>query len=357
MKNYIHICWCILYFTACHESSDKSDFLVIPVDVNQNYPVRLSEISEEIQKVELETSDDCLIKFIEKVLLVEDRIFVLDRQAGGIIQVFDYSGKFLFSINKRGQGPGEYLTILNISADEVNNHIYIASPNKIIRYASDNGNFIDECTRVRFPEYIRFENDLLHVFDYNPGIPNKNNTFLNTTVMFRFRRDWQMIDSVLIKSVELNAITGTLLPNIDFISQDNLNNLFVYYPVMLNEPIVRDTLYKLNESVLEPYIKLKFSDENNLKRNKHLLSISIVSNLLIAEYISKSDKVKKYFYFNFKNKTGKNMLNGFLDDICNTGFAEIRLLNNNHFYYVKEVKDLSEYKEEPNPTLYIGKFK
>ena len=355
MKYYFSICWCIFCLTACKVSSADGDLIIIPVDVKQNSPVRLSEISDGITKIELETSEECLIGHIVQVLCVDDRIFVLDAQGGSCIYVFDLSGKFLFDINNKGQGPGEFLYIRNITADIAKKHLYVASMgNKILIYDYD-GNFIDENTKVSNPEYIRFENDLLHVFLYEPGRRTDNNTFINTTVMVRYYNEWQPIDTIVVKSVELNNLVGTALPNIDFISQDNLNNLFIYYPVMLNEQFARDTLYMLDQNQLKPYAKLRFSDENTSQQNKRLFSITHTSHLIIAEYLSITDKGKKYFCYDLNNKSGKNMTGGFLDDVYDTGLAEIRFLNNDYFYFIKEVEEFSDF--EPNPVVYLGKFK
>jgi len=331
--------------------------LIIPVDVDQNSPVRLSELSDDIKKIELETSDECVIGYVSQVICDDDRIFVLDGRQN-LIHVFDVTGKFLFAIDKRGRGPGEFLNIRTISMDMKNKHIYIAclSTGKILKFDRD-GNFIDERPRFGFLEYIRFENDLLYIFKQEFTRPMGNNTFANIAVMMRYSRDWQPVDTMVVKTVMVSGVVGTLLPHIDFISQDNRNNLFVYYPVLLNEPIVRDTLYRLDNNRLIPYAKLKFSDENPSQRNKNIYSISHTSHLLIAEYVSFSDKEKKYFCYDFRNKTGKNMTGGFTDDVYDTGLAEIRLLNSHYFYFVQESEYAPDIAFEPNPTLYIGKFK
>ena len=51
------------------------------------------------------------------------------------------------------------------------------------------------------------------------------------------------------------------------------------------------------------------------------------------------------------------MTGGFLDDVYDSGLAEIRLLNNRYFYFVKEVEEASDLTTQPNPVVYIGKFK
>ena len=357
MKHYLSICWCILCLFACGVSSKNSELLIIPVDVAQNSPVRLSELSDDIKKIELETSDECVIGRIGQVLCDDDRIFILDMGAGrSLIHAFDLSGKFLFAINRRGRGPGEYIYINAMAFDEVNKHLYITSQGKILKY-DRNGNFIDERSRVDFMEYIRFENDFLHVFTQEFTRPMGNNTVANIAIMMRYSRDWQPVDTMVVKTMIVPGIVGATGTNVDFVSKDNRGNLFVYYPICLYEPFVRDTLYMLDKNRLIPYAKLKFSDENPSKRNKNIYSISHTSHLLIAEYVSFSEKGKKYFCYDFRSKTGKNMTGGFLDDVYDTGLTEIRLLNSRYFYFVKEAEYAPDIELEPNPALYIGKFK
>jgi len=174
--------------------------------------------------------------------------------------------------------------------------------------------------------------------------------------MVRYDNNWQPIDSVVVQKIILGGLIATTLPNIDIISKDSQHNLFVYYPVFLPEPFVRDTLYMLDKNMLKPYARLKFSDQNSSQRNKNIFFISRTSNLLIAKYVSFSKKGNRYFCYDFRSKTGKNMMDGFVDDIFDTGIVEIRPLNEHYFYFWKEAVDLSPSEEEPNPTLYIGKF-
>ena len=360
MKHYLSTGWLILLLSACSGSmkdNGNSELLIIPVDVAQNSPVRLSEISDDIKKIELETSDECLIKRIVQVVCNGNRIFVLDAQAGMRIHVFDLSGKFIYAIDRRGQGPGEYIYIQNITADPQNNHIYInPGIKKLIRYDQE-GHFIDEFTTIDgLIQYIRFENDLLYVFCEEFGRPIAEGMTANITNMIGYKRDWQPVDTLMVNKVILHGTIGTSVPNLEIMSQDDQNNVFVYCPYFAYEPLVRDTLYVLDKNRLKPYAKLKFSDENS-SHKKNINSILRTSNLLIAEFFRISEKEKQYFCYDFRSKTGKTMTGGFLDDVHDTGLAEIRLLNNRYFYFWKEAEDLSPSEEEPNPTLYIGKLK
>ena len=370
MKHYLYLCGCLIWLAACNVSSaDNGDVLIIPVDVKQDSPVGLSEIADNIQKIELETSDECLIRSIRQVICVDDRIFVHDGQGVGVIHVFDYSGKFLFGIDKRGQGPGEYLGILGITADPEKRHLYVGTLSKILRYDLDDGHFIDEFTKSE-PGYIHFENDIIYVLREVEGRPtDQEGWFANKTVMWRYSLDWQLIDTLVMKTRIFDRITGSFPFNTDIISHDSQNNLYVYYPVMNRPPNPNlrpqnelryephDTLYMLDDNRLKPYAKLKFSNDKPSQPNKSISYLFRTSNLLIAKYQNFSEEEDKLFCYDFNNKTGKNMTNGFTDDVYDTGITDIRLLNSQYFYYVKAVKDIPAYTEEPNPVLYIGKLK
>ena len=95
MKHYLLVCWLIHCLSTYGGSIKDNGLLVIPVNVAQNSPIRLSEISDEVKKIELETSEDCLIGHIAQVLCDDDRIFVFDAQSSRLlIHVFDLGGAF-----------------------------------------------------------------------------------------------------------------------------------------------------------------------------------------------------------------------------------------------------------------------
>jgi len=274
------------------------------------------------------------------------------------IHAFDLSGKFLFSINKRGRGPGEFTSLGTITMDK--EHIYICDGfGKLLRYDRD-GRFIDERSNMGFMEYIRFENDLLHVIGQEFTRPIGDGTLANIAFMKRYSRPWELIDTVLVRTIIVPGLVASRGPNVDYISVDNRGNLFVYYPVHLKESFVRDTLYLLDNDRLLPYARLKFSNDNSTQQNqpnKRINSINRASRFLIANYFCLQDNEKKYFFYDFTSKTGKNMTDGFLDDVFDTGIVEIRLLNCRYFYFVKEAEYSPDVALEPNPVLYIGKFK
>ncbi|MDR3095059.1 MAG: 6-bladed beta-propeller, partial [Bacteroidales bacterium] len=66
----------------------------------------LSEIASDVTYIPLETSPECLIGRIDKIISFDDKYYILDRQTESIL-VFDSTGKYLFKIAQIGNGPGE----------------------------------------------------------------------------------------------------------------------------------------------------------------------------------------------------------------------------------------------------------
>lgn len=78
---------------------------------------KVSEYASSIEYIPLETSDDCLIGDEFSLIVASQDIFVHEFSDQKIYR-FDRNGKFLNSIGKKGQGPGEYTCIYSIYVDE-----------------------------------------------------------------------------------------------------------------------------------------------------------------------------------------------------------------------------------------------
>jgi len=100
--------------------------------------------------IPLETSDNCLIGYINDIHLVNDRLFVeADFKS---LFVFDLNGKLLSKISKVGRGHGEYGRIAWFDVNPSNNEIsiYDVTVRRILVYSVE-GDFIRQFTLEQVP--------------------------------------------------------------------------------------------------------------------------------------------------------------------------------------------------------------
>ena len=90
----------------------------------------------------LEAVEKSLFGNADKMIARDGRIYIADYKRGRLI-VFDVDGNFIFSINKLGRGPGEYLSLRGFTVDE--NYIYLTDfeSNKLIKYTLS-GEYVNE---------------------------------------------------------------------------------------------------------------------------------------------------------------------------------------------------------------------
>ena len=78
-------------------------------------------MKDSIEVIKLETTDSCLIGFINKISFTDKYILVSDARVSQKIYLFDKEGKFIRYISNKGNGPGEYSVIgdFTIKGDSV----------------------------------------------------------------------------------------------------------------------------------------------------------------------------------------------------------------------------------------------
>lgn len=137
---------CILFIgclTSCHLSSDNMDKSQVEDlrILNEQKPllITLDDIIDSISYIPLHSSE-CIIGEVDVVKRDGEFIFIKDKQK---LSVFNSAGRFISNISSLGNGPKEYLYMLDFFLDKKNKHVYIVSypDNKLLQY-SYNGDFI-----------------------------------------------------------------------------------------------------------------------------------------------------------------------------------------------------------------------
>jgi hypothetical protein len=346
----------------------------IPVDIDQNTSLPLSEIVEELTAIELELTNESLINtdYIGHIIISENEVIIADLSK---ILVFNKDGKFIRTIGSRGQGPGEYNYIKNLAMDETNKRLFVISsgPSKIISYDMD-GNYLKESvnpiqstwfTDIVDVNYV--DDELLLVVDRMDKDEAKG-AFQHPAV-YRLNNDVQIIDSCTIRTIYLGKTNSfaILYGYRDFILQGN-TSVYLFYSDIYSkkhtsaERALCDTLYCFEEMRLVPELKLKFKNEGMDGVGSKFIDLYNIyrsSRYIFSIYRNNLNKNSYRFCYDTKTGKGYNMQDGYTDDINQIKErVSIRPFNlDTEMFYYLQTNMKPDDLEEPNPTLYIGKLK
>jgi hypothetical protein len=360
MKSYF-LCITVLAFLLLSCSQTKQgNLLEIPIDIDQNNSLALSEIAEEITAIELELTDESLINpdYLQGVIISENEVIIAN--STGKILVFSKTGKFIRTIGSRGQGPGEYGRINNFALDKKNNRLIVSANLKIIFYDL-NGTFLKEKLMADFPvNDMNYINDELLLLVERFNLDTKD--VHSRATLYQLNNDFQLIDSCSIMDLDIGSFSIYNHTD-DYILKGN-KSVYLYYGDFFirrdrsEEKVLRDTLYRYENNHLIPELKLKFKNDE-IGKFIRLGNIYRSSRYVFVKYYH--DSHKKHYNFCFDTKTGKgyNMEDNYIDDIhqiANPVYIRPFNLDTEMFYYLHTNMKPDDL-EEPNPTLYIGKLK
>jgi len=354
-------------FFSCNVSENKEKKVLtgIPLNIEEDISLSLSIIAEKIETIELEETEESMINpdRIQRILISDDNVILAEFRK---VLIFNRNGKFVCSVGRRGQGPGEFnVGIFNIAIDEKNKYLFLNTTSKIICYDLT-GKFLREIALNMIEDIIFINNELL-VFSSNMEI-NDSNAFITRSIIYKLNNELQITDSITVQDTYFEQRPEEILVVSEFfIREDTLVSAFYannYFEK--GKPLLYDTLYSLKNNCLIPELKLDIKN-NGIDSNGNLFII--ISNIyrssryIFANYNDKTQKGMGYqgyhFCYDSKTEKGYNVKDGFTDDI-NKIDKPIKIRPFNHdtemFYYLHthiKPDDL----EEPNPTLYIGKLK
>jgi len=127
MKNYFLFVFLAFLLSCSNTEDDCSNCTKIIIDLNNKSNNLFSSIIDEIHFTPLEQNDSCLIRQIDKIDIVNDNIYILDRSSSSIF-VFNKLGDFLWKVSEQGRGPQEYYGIGDCAVNPLNENIYVLDP-------------------------------------------------------------------------------------------------------------------------------------------------------------------------------------------------------------------------------------
>lgn len=149
----------IVFFTSCSSQEVKKNtsakvnidgiksILINSDDILEEYDPL--EIISQIDYVHLESTGENLIGQVDKVIIFDDKIFVLDRTKAKSVFCFGLDGTYLFKVGEFGRGPGEYRELEDIVIDRTALEIGLLGRSEILWYSIKKGHFTGSSTKLK----------------------------------------------------------------------------------------------------------------------------------------------------------------------------------------------------------------
>ncbi|MDR1372735.1 MAG: 6-bladed beta-propeller [Dysgonamonadaceae bacterium] len=135
----------VCFFYACQKDKlvvcENVDFHVKSIQWKLSRDFHLNNRIKNIQYIRLETSENSLFSNIDKLIIRDNRVYILDITGPKSLLVFDINGKFLHRTGRQGGGPGEYVKYINFDVLDGYVYLYDNSRRNMLIY-NPNGKYV-----------------------------------------------------------------------------------------------------------------------------------------------------------------------------------------------------------------------
>lgn len=131
----------IFIFFSCTSHKQEENCLTLKVQL-EDRGVSFYDLFDKIELIPLELNENSYIKQIEHLQLINDTLYVFDREVKSLIMFDGVSGKHIHTIMKVGEGPEEYTHVYDVIIDSSNQEINFLSPFGFINTYDLSGHFI-----------------------------------------------------------------------------------------------------------------------------------------------------------------------------------------------------------------------
>ena len=342
----------LLAFMSCSEPAGSGiKSIEVPRTIDSN--LHLSDITKSINLVQLETKNGSYLASILEVKLFNGNLLV--RDTSGSVRIFDSKGNFIGKLGVRGEGPGEYSSAYSIETAQELGLIYLGGVRKLLVY-DKNFEFLREKKFSDFLIYLNSVDQKPIIISERDWIPVEGG-YANQTLLFELNPELDITDSILFRNTILKEASGIRYTSKHYLS-NTMDGAFLYAPVLTQENILRDTLYKIEGDSLTPFVKLDFEEphfDENGEKTVDIYNIMHSSSYIICEYARNKDK--KFFIYSKKESRGYNLEVGVLDQDDQPVVLRPLDLKNDVFYYIKEGEFQNTGIEELNPAIGIVELK
>ncbi|MBB4620324.1 6-bladed beta-propeller [Parabacteroides faecis] len=268
---------CLLFF-SCNKKDNTYQGKVLSVELKEN-ELDPSHLFSKVEIIPLETTDESLITSIHQIIEYNNRFYILDDRIS-VLFCFDKSGKFLYKIDKTGDGPEEYNLISETIINQ--NKIYMLSPMGFIHVYDIEGNFVD---KYQLPsggghDMIKLENDIIAYWTLLGNPLEYKVTFYNLINKQVVGGFWKDNDDTFMSNMCIEVFY-------------NYDNNYYFSTQFSNE------VYRFNTDTIELEYKWDFG-HNNLNLKPYIKDVK--KDLNNFSKLTDTMEIPYYFFRNFQNK-------------------------------------------------------
>ena len=313
---YLYI---LLILSSCTEKNPNTIF----IDLNKSMKIlNYSSIFKDIEYINLDVGDECILSGIKKICFDSDTIILQDSKSEGIFIFDKKESKLVSHINKIGQGPEEYHKDNAIAVDTVCNYIHIYDMmNFKVNIYSYKGEYISSYKTDYFMRDFAWINNKLLIIQ-----PCINKVYKRNGVWFYSPKDKK--ETLLL---EHNGDDQYFEFMSTYIEQTGDN---IYYYDRNDDCIYlikNDSLSKLYEIDLKQKISLdtrivSAPKPEELNQKSMMFDFSPSSHCFLICYFIFGEKENPYRYVLIDSKTKeKRVFNHLINDMDSISFSDNKI--------------------------------
>ena len=274
-------------FNSCINKSIDADLIgveTITIDYENGPLVCFDSIISDIRFIKLETKENNLVGNVDKMLIHDDKIIVVDRYNSKSIHVFNEMGKHISRISNVGNGPHEYLTITDVDITPSGLIAIKDNYKDVILYFNTNGTFEKKEEIMEGGLDIAFIDDHIIAHEIFQG---------------GFNKHLKGSSLCITENNKIKTLFGNDVGVIDKMNRKRLLTMFHYNDTVYYSPSWEKYIYKLTSNDIKAKYKIELKPEDLLdhkfKTTEELDELEKSYNFFNGSFI----ELKDYTWLNY----------------------------------------------------------
>lgn len=206
-------------------------------------PSNIFDFIEEVEVMRLEETENSLLRFVTEAHVLGDQIVFRDMMKGDIY-FFSNEGKFEKSINKKGNGPGEYSMIWDLWIDGETIMVFDNMGSSILGYSAEGD--VVKSEKLTYRGTHMYSSNSEYMLDMSAGLIEDT---LQYNVLF------------LDENFERKAIASPFRRKEPIFLSWGVNSFAPYNAHTLYHSVFSDTVFVLKNYETEPLFSIDFGDQ------------------------------------------------------------------------------------------------